>query len=205
MVKCTGRTINTTQDTLEACDAECLVPEDTVMVGEIVGILKRENLSFTGSVLTESPVCPFPEKDKFVLFSPASRKFPNVWVHSLRHDELKGKRIIVVIDSWPEWSSFPIGHCTQVLGNAGDPKVETQILLSEFGVTSEEFSTEVMACLPPKDWVISEAELRGRTDFRAVPIVSIDPPGCKDIDDALHCILLPNGRYQVGVHIAGIC
>jgi hypothetical protein len=25
--------------------------------------------------------------------------------------------------------------------------------------------------------------------------VSIDPPGCKDIDDALHCIKLPNGNF----------
>ena len=33
---------------------------------------------------------------------------------------------------------------------------------------------------------------------------SVDPPGCKDIDDALHCIILPNGNYQVGVHIADV-
>lgn len=33
---------------------------------------------------------------------------------------------------------------------------------------------------------------------------SIDPPGCKDIDDALHCIELPNGNYEVGVHIADV-
>lgn len=42
-----------------------------------------------------------------------------------------------------------------------------------------------------------------RTDLRHIPVVSIDPPGCKDIDDALHCIRLPNGRLQAGVHIAG--
>lgn len=34
--------------------------------------------------------------------------------------------------------------------------------------------------------------------------MSIDPPGCQDIDDALHCIVLPNGNYQVGVHIADV-
>ena len=40
--------------------------------------------------------------------------------------------------------------------------------------------------------------------FRMTNIaVSIDPPGCKDIDDALHCIRLPNGRLEAGVHIAG--
>lgn len=35
-------------------------------------------------------------------------------------------------------------------------------------------------------------------------VCSVDPPGCKDIDDALHCRLLPNGNYEVGVHIADV-
>jgi len=33
---------------------------------------------------------------------------------------------------------------------------------------------------------------------------SIDPPGCKDIDDALHCRVLENGNYEIGVHIADV-
>ena len=41
-------------------------------------------------------------------------------------------------------------------------------------------------------------------DLRHLPILSIDPPGCKDIDDALHCIELDNGNWQVGVHIADV-
>lgn len=32
----------------------------------------------------------------------------------------------------------------------------------------------------------------------------MDPPGCKDIDDALHCRQLNNGNYEVGVHIADV-
>jgi exosome complex exonuclease DIS3/RRP44 len=43
-----------------------------------------------------------------------------------------------------------------------------------------------------------------RTDLRHLPVVSVDPPGCKDIDDALHCIVLPNGNLQIGVHIADV-
>ena len=33
---------------------------------------------------------------------------------------------------------------------------------------------------------------------------SVDPPGCRDIDDTLHCRVLPNGNYEVGVHIADV-
>lgn len=32
----------------------------------------------------------------------------------------------------------------------------------------------------------------------------MDPPGCTDIDDALHCRDLPNGNLEVGVHIADL-
>ena len=41
-------------------------------------------------------------------------------------------------------------------------------------------------------------------DLRHLDICSVDPPGCTDIDDALHCIDLPNGNYEVGVHIADV-
>lgn len=32
----------------------------------------------------------------------------------------------------------------------------------------------------------------------------MDPPGCKDIDDALHVRQLENGNLEVGVHIADV-
>lgn len=35
-------------------------------------------------------------------------------------------------------------------------------------------------------------------------VCSIDPPGCTDIDDALHVRTLPNGNYEIGVHIADV-
>lgn len=63
-------------------------------------------------------------------------------------------------------------------------------------------NAQVLACLPSEDYKIDMEE--GRTDLRGLPILSIDPPGCKDIDDALHCIVLPNGNYEVGVHIADV-
>ena len=37
-----------------------------------------------------------------------------------------------------------------------------------------------------------------------IDICSVDPPGCTDIDDALHCRKLDNGNFEVGVHIADV-
>jgi exosome complex exonuclease DIS3/RRP44 len=43
-----------------------------------------------------------------------------------------------------------------------------------------------------------------RLDLRHLPICSVDPPGCKDIDDALHIRELENGNLELGVHIADV-
>lgn len=41
--------------------------------------------------------------------------------------------------------------------------------------------------------------LRCRADLRHLAVCSVDPPGCKDIDDALHVRRLPNGNFELGV------
>lgn len=46
--------------------------------------------------------------------------------------------------------------------------------------------------------------VRCREDLRHLAICSVDPPGCKDIDDALHIRPLPNGHSELGVHIADV-
>jgi len=54
--------------------------------------------------------------------------------------------------------------------------------------------------------VLRDEEATKRWDLRGTGrnICSIDPPGCEDIDDALHCMKLPNGNYECGVHIADV-
>lgn len=48
-----------------------------------------------------------------------------------------------------------------------------------------------------------ETEKTTRVDFRECCVVSIDPPGCTDIDDAMHCRII-DGLYEVGIHIADV-
>ena len=94
--------------------------------------------------------------------------------------------------------------------------VEGNVILLEHQVEIREFSRDVLKCLPnsggyiillilkQEKWEIPNEEVQRRMDLRSIPVVSIDPIGCKDIDDALHCCVLPNGNYQVGVHIADV-
>lgn len=80
------------------------------------------------------------------------------------------------------------------------------MILHEYNVDTRPFTQKVIQCLPTegKEWRASPEEMAKRIDLRHLDVCSVDPIGCKDIDDALHCIVLPNGNYQVGVHIADV-
>lgn len=45
----------------------------------------------------------------------------------------------------------------------------------------------------------SSQDLKVRADLRHLCVCSVDPPGCTDIDDALHCRELDNGNLEVCV------
>ncbi len=79
---------------------------------------------------------------------------------------------------------------------------EQEGVLASFEVRSEPFSAAQLAELPPASVVPGLTP--GREDLRALPICSVDPPGCTDIDDALHARSLPGGLFEVGVHIADV-
>ena len=45
---------------------------------------------------------------------------------------------------------------------------------------------------------------QNRRDFRNITTITIDPEDAKDFDDALSLKVLPNGNYEVGIHIADV-
>ena len=57
---------------------------------------------------------------------------------------------------------------------------------------------------PRTGWSIPEEEVAKRRDLRSHRIFSIDPTTAKDLDDALHVTRLPDGRVELGVHIADV-
>ncbi|KAL3773408.1 hypothetical protein ACHAW5_008175 [Stephanodiscus triporus] len=53
-------------------------------------------------------------------------------------------------------------------------------------------------------WRPSGNDLVGRRDYRDRRVFTIDPSTARDLDDALHISPLPDGRVEVGVHIADV-
>uniref|UniRef100_A0A8C0FBB0 Protein DIS3 homolog n=1 Tax=Bubo bubo TaxID=30461 RepID=A0A8C0FBB0_BUBBB len=150
--------------------------------GKVVGIIKRNWRPFCG-MLSKSQI----KEARRHLFTPADRRIPRIRIETRQADTLEGQRIIVAIDGWPRNSRYPNGHFVKSLGSAGDKETETEVLLLEHDVPHQPFSQAVLSFLPKMPWSITEQDMKYREDLRHLYVCSVDPPGCTDIDDALHC------------------
>lgn len=122
-------------------------------------------------------------------------------------DKLKGgksgDKVVAKIVSWPEKANLPKGEVIDVLGKEGDNNTEIHAILAEFGLpyrypeAVERAALKIGAC-------ITDEEVALREDYRGVLTFTIDPKDAKDFDDALSIKTLPNGHYEVGVHIADV-
>lgn len=76
------------------------------------------------------------------------------------------------------------------------PPFPQDVLLIENDINTAPFSPAVHECVPPLPWAVTEADVADptREDLRHLDICSVDPPGCKDIDDALHVRCAPCRR-----------
>nr|CEL66814.1 TPA: DIS3-like exonuclease 1, related [Neospora caninum Liverpool] len=199
--------------TAEMSDEEPTPEEasDWELEGRVVGIIRKNAREFCGTVRpfdnpfrAETATNGLPSE---VVFIPADPRFPNIILKTRRYEQLLNKRIVVVIDSWDRFSRNPRGHWTEILGDFGSAEAEANVILREQGVVSRDFSLASLRCLPPNTWTFAdmpEEERKQRLDLRHVCVCSVDPPGCKDIDDALSLEVLENGNYRVGVHIADV-
>lgn len=180
--------------------AQATAPQaERTPTGRIVGIIRRKWRQYCG-ILQPNQI----KGTTRHIFVPAERKIPKVRIETRQSEQLKMQRIIVAIDQWPRHSRYPLGHFVRALGPLGHKATENEVLLLEHDVPHSKFSDEVLSFLPKLPWLISDADYAERVDLRELTICSVDPPGCTDIDDALHCRRLPNGNYECGVHIADV-
>jgi len=180
-------------------------------VGRVRGIIRRNRTQFCGTICNPADNnikinLEHLKIKNFSIFIPVDPKYPNFLIRLNQPNLYYNKRILMKFDNWLENNPLPSGHFLKNLGDVMDIKVENEVILYEHNVDIHPFSQKIINSMPREDieLKVSEDELKKRMDLRGITICSIDPPGCKDIDDALHCRILLNGNYEVGVHIADV-
>ena len=178
---------------------------------QVVGIVKRNWRQYVGHVdSSSSSIAKQSRRQQTVFLLPMDKRIPKIRIRTRQADELMGKRVLVTIDAWDQDSRYPTGHFVRSLGEVETKGAETEALLLEYDVQYRPFPKAVLDCLPQEghDWRVptslEDPGWQGRKDLRDLLVCSIDPPGCQDIDDALHARPLPNGNFEVGVHIADV-
>ncbi len=164
--------------------------------GEVVEIVERSPKRYVGVVELS---------DNFAFVRIDNRKMAHdVFVPERNlHGAKQGQKVLVRITGWPETMKSPEGEIVDVFGTPGDNNTEMHAILAEYDLPytyPEEVERE--ADKIPDD--ITPEEIAVRRDMRQVPTFTIDPADAKDFDDALSIRRLPNGNFEVGVHIADV-
>ena len=114
-----------------------------------------------------------------------------------------GDKAVVKIVEWKEDCKNPSGEVIDILGRTGENNTEIHAILAEFGLPYK-YPSAVEKAADKIDAGITEEVIAQRIDMRDVLTFTIDPADAKDFDDALSFRVLPNGHYEIGVHIADV-
>ena len=99
--------------------------------------------------------------------------------------------------------SAPIGRVIEVLGKPSDFGVDVEIMIRKHHLPHR-FPADAIDQAQRIPLVITSDEMKGRRDFRDMPIVTIDGETARDFDDAVWVDRLPGGRFALHVHIADV-
>ncbi|HEY0341690.1 MAG TPA: VacB/RNase II family 3'-5' exoribonuclease, partial [Steroidobacteraceae bacterium] len=114
-----------------------------------------------------------------------------------------GQKVVVELKDWPDRRKPPEGVITEVLGAPDAPGVDLLSIIrkhdlpTSFPERVEQEAADIAAQIPPQ-------EISRREDFRRIFTLTVDPDDAKDFDDALSYRILPNGDFEVFVHIADV-
>lgn len=169
--------------------------------GKVLRIVERSKTSFVGTVFTENNQKKLRTDDlksNVVINISNASSFPSL------ADNMK-VQVKIDFDNWKEGRN-PNGEVVRVFGNKGDNNAEMEAIVAERGFDTT-FSDNVL-----KEAEESAARLKNlspeerarRRDFTTTWTCTIDPFDAKDFDDAISLKELPDGDYEIGVHIADV-
>ncbi|MCC6838990.1 MAG: ribonuclease R [Flavobacteriales bacterium] len=164
--------------------------------GKVVQVLERRRTRFVGKV---------EKRDNQFMLNADDPKMNHPLLIAAEDLEgaQPGEKVVVEMAPWNNPAEHPRCRVEKVLGKAGEHEVEIHAILAEFDLPAA-FPKAVEEAAEAIPAGITQTEVARRRDMRGITTLTIDPEDAKDLDDALSMRKLPNGRWEVGIHIADV-
>ncbi len=174
-------------------------------VGDIVEVLERKHTSFSGELVKRGA--------EWIVMPDGKAATQPVVVRDPGAKNAKaGDKVIFEIIEHAEGDYLAEGVITKVLGEAGEPDVETQAIIEAHNLpgdfpesciqqtrdVTQAFEEEIERAID------SGKGFPDREDLRNEFIATIDPPDARDFDDAISLTRTESGGWRLGVHIADV-
>ena len=210
---------------LPAGAAEKAMHGDTVVVrigriepdgraeGEILRVLERAHATVVGEfkITRRGPVvAPHDERIRQWIeipegmeVPPSGRRIDRIGVKPVVINDpidLDGMIVNVELVEYPERGGRAVGRVIEVLGRPDDFGIDVEIVIRKHHLPHR-FPAEALEQAQAVPNVIAAWEIEGRRDFRNQDAVTIDGETARDFDDAVWVDRLPNGNYELHVHI----
>lgn len=171
--------------------------KDGVLTGEVLKIINRSKKGYAGILQKEN--------DVYFLIPSDIKMYSDIVIPENKLNGAKiGQKIFVTITEWTDAKKAPIGEVEKILGMPMENNAEMEAIALEkgFNATFPQFIIEEAKKIA--DDGITDDDIRNRRDMRDTTTFTIDPIDAKDFDDALSLKKLPNGHYEIGIHIADV-
>lgn len=174
--------------------------------GRVVKVLERSGKPIIGVFRrTDSGGTVFPEDERL----PRSLSIPKAALAKLGGGRGRGgapgngQIVVARLTDWSDPKQKPTGEIEQIVGDQDEPGMDVKLVALSKGL-SLEFPQEVtdeVEKIPEPNF---RREAKARTDLRNLTCFTIDPETARDFDDAVSLVQLPNGLFELGIHIADV-
>jgi len=166
------------------------------------GVLQRATTTFLGVFQKADPlgvVTPLDARINHDFFVLPEDESPHRL--SVCEDDVVSVRIL----SYPARNSAGVVTIDRRVGRVSDLDMAVEAVIASYGLATE-FPSAALAEAEKITADVEGALMRDsrRRDLRDLCTLTVDPSDARDFDDALSAVRLPEGGFEVGVHIADV-
>ena len=166
-----------------------------LLYGKVISISKRANVNLTGNIDSY--------QGRNFLVPDLARIHTTFEITDLKGAK-KNQKVVLLVEDWGnrELNKRPRGKVSEILGEAGDTRIEELALIKQFDLPLY-FPETVLQETNKLSEDITDSVIHKRRDLRKLLTFTIDPETAKDYDDAIS-LEVTDREYVLYVHIADV-